>query len=164
MEVDLQSLFGLHITWCAQLYSLAETPHPPPPNSNRRALLVSKDRRHLFVTPCFFIYLFTISLWGYYLSMLIISCGCMLQCILQEMFIQVAPFSTSDFPNQTKKPRVTVLWNYGNGCGIQHKCTENHRATSTTHESRHLKVYKIENFVGSDFEFSVISLLVMLKY
>jgi hypothetical protein len=27
MELDLQSLFGLH---CAQLYSLAETPQPPP--------------------------------------------------------------------------------------------------------------------------------------
>jgi hypothetical protein len=25
MEVDLQSLFGLHVSWCAQLYSLAET-------------------------------------------------------------------------------------------------------------------------------------------
>ncbi len=30
MEVDLQSLIGLHITWCAQLYSLAETPKSPP--------------------------------------------------------------------------------------------------------------------------------------
>jgi hypothetical protein len=32
MEVDLPSLFGLYVTWCAQLYSLAETPqlHPPP--------------------------------------------------------------------------------------------------------------------------------------
>ncbi len=27
--VDLQSLFALHVTWCAQLYSLAETPQPP---------------------------------------------------------------------------------------------------------------------------------------
>ncbi len=50
MEVDLQSLFGLHV------YSLAETPQFLP--SSRiwtritRALLVSKDRRHLFVTPC----------------------------------------------------------------------------------------------------------------
>ncbi len=26
MALDLQSLFGLHITWCTQLYSLAETP------------------------------------------------------------------------------------------------------------------------------------------
>ncbi len=25
MEVDLQSLFGLHVTWYAQLYSLGET-------------------------------------------------------------------------------------------------------------------------------------------
>ncbi len=32
MEVDLQSLFGLHVTWCAQLYSLAETRNPPSPH------------------------------------------------------------------------------------------------------------------------------------
>ncbi len=31
MEVDLQSLFGLHVTWCAQLYSLAETAQLSPP-------------------------------------------------------------------------------------------------------------------------------------
>ncbi len=30
MELDLQRLFGLHVTWCAQLYSLAETPQLPP--------------------------------------------------------------------------------------------------------------------------------------
>jgi hypothetical protein len=56
MEGDLHSLFGLHVTWCAQLYSLAETPQlpplPPHRDSYTRALLVSKDRRHLFVSPC----------------------------------------------------------------------------------------------------------------
>ncbi len=31
MKVDLQSLFGLHVTWCAQLSSLAESPQLPPP-------------------------------------------------------------------------------------------------------------------------------------
>ncbi len=31
MEADLQSLFWAPVTWCAQLYSLAETPQPPPP-------------------------------------------------------------------------------------------------------------------------------------
>ncbi len=31
MEVDLQSLFGLHVTLCAQLYSLAEAQQLPPP-------------------------------------------------------------------------------------------------------------------------------------
>ncbi len=55
MELDLQSLIGLHITWRAQLYSLAETPQlaPSPRIWTRitRALLVSKDRRHLFGTP-----------------------------------------------------------------------------------------------------------------
>jgi hypothetical protein len=41
----------------AQLYSLAETPPTPPPTpppllgSYTRALLVSQDRQHLFVTP-----------------------------------------------------------------------------------------------------------------
>jgi hypothetical protein len=30
MELDLQSLFVLHVH-CAQLFSLAETPQPPPP-------------------------------------------------------------------------------------------------------------------------------------
>ncbi len=29
MELDLQSFFGLHVTWCEQLYSVSETPHPP---------------------------------------------------------------------------------------------------------------------------------------
>ncbi len=40
---------------CAQLYSLAETPATPllpHLGSNTRTLLVSQDRRHLFVTPC----------------------------------------------------------------------------------------------------------------
>ncbi len=32
MEVDLQSLFGLYVTWYAQLYSLAETRQHPPPS------------------------------------------------------------------------------------------------------------------------------------
>jgi hypothetical protein len=51
MELDLQSLFGLHL----YLYSLAESPQlplPPHLGSYTRALLVSQDRRHLFVTPC----------------------------------------------------------------------------------------------------------------
>ncbi len=53
IEVDLQSLFGLNVTWCAQLYSLAETTQLPRIWTRvTRALLVSKDRRHLFVTPC----------------------------------------------------------------------------------------------------------------
>ncbi len=55
MEVDLQSLFGLHGSWCAQLYSFAETPQLPPSpciwTRITRALLVRKDRRHIFVTP-----------------------------------------------------------------------------------------------------------------
>jgi hypothetical protein len=28
MELDIQSLFGLHVTGCAQLFSLAETQQP----------------------------------------------------------------------------------------------------------------------------------------
>ncbi len=54
MEVDLQSLFKLHVTCCAQLYSLAPQLRPSPRiwTCITRALLVSKERRHLFVTPC----------------------------------------------------------------------------------------------------------------
>jgi hypothetical protein len=53
MELDLQSLFGL---LCTVVYSLAETPQlfpSPPPHlgSYTRALVVSQDRRHIFVTP-----------------------------------------------------------------------------------------------------------------
>jgi hypothetical protein len=57
MDVDLQSLFGLHVTSCAQLYSLAETPHPPRIWTciTTRALLVSKDRQHLFVTLALYV-------------------------------------------------------------------------------------------------------------
>ncbi len=47
---------------CAQLYSLAETPQPPPPHPPHRlrALLVSQDRRHLFVTPWIVLWIFLI--------------------------------------------------------------------------------------------------------
>jgi hypothetical protein len=52
IELDLQSLFGLLCT--LQLYSLAETtrltPSPPHLDLFPMALLVSQDRRHLFVT------------------------------------------------------------------------------------------------------------------
>ncbi len=48
MELDLQSLFARHVLSCT--YWL----RPPPPElgSYTRELLVSQDRRHLFVTPC----------------------------------------------------------------------------------------------------------------
>ncbi len=49
MELDLQSFIWAP---CAQQYSLAETPQLPPHlGSDKRALLVSQDRRHLFVSP-----------------------------------------------------------------------------------------------------------------
>jgi hypothetical protein len=48
MEFDLQSLFGLHLYscthWLRPLFSHL--------GSYTSALLVSQDRRHLFVTPC----------------------------------------------------------------------------------------------------------------
>ncbi len=31
LDADLRSLFGLHVMWWPQPYSLAETPHPPSP-------------------------------------------------------------------------------------------------------------------------------------
>ncbi len=47
MELDLQSLFGLQCTLCPR-----NSPPPPHLGSCTRALVVSQDRRHLFVTPC----------------------------------------------------------------------------------------------------------------
>ncbi len=53
MELVLHSLFGLHVYSCAHGLRPRNTPPPLPPHwgSNTRALLVSQDRRHLFVTP-----------------------------------------------------------------------------------------------------------------
>jgi hypothetical protein len=55
MELDLKSLFGLHVHSCAHwLRPRILTPPSPSPRhlgSYTRALLVSQDRRHLFVTP-----------------------------------------------------------------------------------------------------------------
>jgi hypothetical protein len=53
MDVDLQSLFGLHgrcFPWLRPRNSLR--PSTRIWTRITRALLVSKDRRHLFVTPC----------------------------------------------------------------------------------------------------------------
>ncbi len=52
MKLDLPRYLGS----CIQLYSLAKTLHPPFPThlgSYTRSLLVSNERRHLFVTPCY---------------------------------------------------------------------------------------------------------------
>ncbi len=67
LELDLQTLFGL-------LYAAVETPllPPLPPHlgSHSRALLVSQDRRHLFVTPwaasilCVFLSSFSLDVFG----------------------------------------------------------------------------------------------------
>jgi len=51
MELDLLSLFGLHVQRCT--YPLAEAPQRPPPphlGSYTRTLVVSQDRLLLFVT------------------------------------------------------------------------------------------------------------------
>jgi hypothetical protein len=52
MELDLQSLFGLHVHSCTH-WLKPRNRNPPPPHlgSYTRVLLVSQDRRHLFVTP-----------------------------------------------------------------------------------------------------------------
>ncbi len=53
MELDLQSLFGL-LYFCTHWLRPPKGPNPPPlhlVSDARAALLVSQDRRHLFVTP-----------------------------------------------------------------------------------------------------------------
>jgi hypothetical protein len=54
MELDLQSLFGLHVIVHSFTHWLRPRNAPPPPvhmGSYTRALLVSHERRHLFVIP-----------------------------------------------------------------------------------------------------------------
>ncbi len=63
MEIDLQSLFGLHVHSC---YHWLRTRNPPPPRiwaRGRYWSMVRQDRRHIFVTPwiIFFSYFIYIS-------------------------------------------------------------------------------------------------------
>ncbi len=52
MELDLQSLFGLHVHSSTHwLRDPTTTPHSPHFGSYKRVLLVGQDRQHLFVTP-----------------------------------------------------------------------------------------------------------------
>ncbi len=53
MKLDLQSLFGLRYIAVLIGWDAATPPLPTHLGSCTRALLVSQDRRHLFVTPCF---------------------------------------------------------------------------------------------------------------
>jgi hypothetical protein len=50
MELDLQILFGFHVHSCNH-WLRPLTPIPPQLGSYTRALLVSQDRLHLFITP-----------------------------------------------------------------------------------------------------------------
>jgi hypothetical protein len=51
MELDLESLFGLLVHCCTHWLRPRNTPPPPAFGSYMRALLISQDRQHLFVTP-----------------------------------------------------------------------------------------------------------------
>ncbi len=51
MELDLQSLFELHVHSCTHWLRPRKS-LPPHLGSYTRALMVSQDRRHLFTTPC----------------------------------------------------------------------------------------------------------------
>ncbi len=55
MKLNLQSLFGLHGHSCTHWLRSRTPPLPFPSHlgSYTRALLVSQDRRHVFVTPCY---------------------------------------------------------------------------------------------------------------
>jgi hypothetical protein len=50
MELDLQSFFGLQVHSCTHWLRPCNSPLPPHLGSYTRPLLVSQDRRHLFVT------------------------------------------------------------------------------------------------------------------
>ncbi len=60
------------------------------------------------------------------------------------------------------KPKGGVQESRMRSAGAAATPRNNHLATP--HPSKALKVHKIENFFGFDFEFYTVSLLVMLKY
>ncbi len=51
MELDVQSLFGLHVDSCTHWLTPTPPTLLPHLGSYTKALLVSQDRRHLFLTP-----------------------------------------------------------------------------------------------------------------
>ncbi len=69
MVLDLQSLFGLLWTSVLIGWDLATPPLNPHLSLYTRALLVSQDRKHLFVTPCFWISLYKRIIFCSFLSM-----------------------------------------------------------------------------------------------
>jgi hypothetical protein len=69
------------------------------------------------------------------------------------MYVQVVT------PKTSRSSAVdSVNTSFSSRSGSLKECMEGKRS------GENLKVHKIENFFGSDFEFCVISLLVMLKY
>jgi hypothetical protein len=52
IELDIQTFFGLHVHRCTIHWLRSRDSPPPLPHSYTRTLLVSQDRRHLFVAPC----------------------------------------------------------------------------------------------------------------
>ncbi len=71
MEIDLQSLFGLLCTPVLIGWDPATPPPPPiPPHlgSYTRAQLVGQDRRHLFVTACFQVYVWSVHVTNFFLQ------------------------------------------------------------------------------------------------
>jgi hypothetical protein len=51
MQLDLLILFGIHVHRCTHWMRPRNSPLPPHVGSYTRALLISQDRRHLFVNP-----------------------------------------------------------------------------------------------------------------
>ncbi len=52
MELDLQSLFGLHVNSCTLYLRPRNLPQPPSFGLIYEGAIGQLDRRHLFVTPC----------------------------------------------------------------------------------------------------------------
>jgi hypothetical protein len=115
MELDLQSLFGLHVHSCTHWPKPRNSPLPPGPpphisphlGSYMRALLVSQDRRHLFVTPALGVAV------GGSCLLLISGVGCRVLIVGYRMLVVVAGSRDVGF-------RASVViggsWVFGVGC------------------------------------------------
>ncbi len=76
----------------------------------------------------------------------------------------VKRFSNSNFLKYSRSKFKTLNHTYSSGWLKQELCNGTTLRPIWSGWTVRLKVHKIENFFGSDYEFSVISLLVMLKY
>ncbi len=109
-ELDLQSLFGLHM--CSSTHLLrdpASRPSPPNMGTYTRALLVSQDRRHLGPLEFFHCAWAPLNQWTYFTYILQMSL-CEPLPIAQPHLLSQLPCSLMLRPFKGTQTRMRIFW------------------------------------------------------